>query len=292
VKVLITGGSGQVGHAVLQTAPAGYEIVAPDSQTLDLADLTRLHSSLCDICPDALINAAAYTAVDKAETENAIAERINAESVEVIARYCQTHSIPMIQVSTDYVFDGEQKRPYVVTDSPNPLSIYGKTKLAGELATARICPAAYIVRSGWIYSEHGNNFVKTMLRLAAEGKPLRVVDDQRGSPTYARNLAKFLWQVLEQRPDNHLMHCSDAGQLSWYQFALAAFAEARNMGLLHEQPDIKPCRTADYGSQAPRPAYSVLECAPDFATLGLQQIDGRVALRAMLARLPQHPLDW
>jgi len=289
VKVLITGGSGQVGHAVIQAGPADCTLVAPGRQELDLADLTALSQSLQDIAPAALINCAAYTAVDKAEEETELAEQINGIAVGVMAAYCQDSAIPMIQVSTDFVFDGAQTEPYAVTDTPNPLGVYGRSKLRGELAAREHYPGAYIVRSSWIYGEHGNNFVKTMLRLANAGNALRVVDDQIGSPTYARNLAGFLWQVLMQRPEQKVLHCADQGQVSWYEFATAIFAEARSAGLLNAQPDVNPCDSNGYPTPAPRPAYSVLECAPSFTTLGLQQTDWRVALRDMLAHLERNP---
>jgi dTDP-4-dehydrorhamnose reductase len=285
VKVLVTGGIGQLGHALLQTCPTNINPVAPDPHALDLADLTCLHKRLGDIAPDALINCAAYTAVDKAEEEPEFGERINAHAVRIMAAFCQDHSIPMIQVSTDFVFDGAQSTPYKVTDTPNPLSVYGRSKLMGELAAREAYPDVYIVRSSWIYSEHGNNFVKTMLRLARKGQTLKVVNDQFGSPTYARNLATFIWLVLEQHPAQKLLHCSDNGQISWYKFAVAIFEEAQNAGLLTVSPDISPCSSDEYQAPAPRPAYSALECKPCFAALGLDQTDWRIALRDMLAHL-------
>jgi dTDP-4-dehydrorhamnose reductase len=285
VKVLITGGTGQLGHALLQTCPAGCDPITPHRHALNLSDLASLQQALSDIAPDALINCAAYTAVDKAEEENDLAEQVNAHAVRVMAAYSQEHAIPMIQVSTDFVFDGKQSAPYSVTDTPNPLGEYGRSKLMGELAAREAYPDVYIVRSSWIYSEHGNNFVKIMLRLARKGQALKVVIDQFGSPTYARNLATFIWLVLDQRPAQKLLHCSDEGKISWYEFAVAIFAEAQSAGLLTMLPDISACSSDEYQAPAPRPAYSALECKPCFAALGLDQTDWRIALRDMLAHL-------
>ena len=286
MKILITGGSGQVGQALLQTIPSIYEPIAPDRSSLNVEDLASLQQGLQHIAPDALINCAAYTAVDKAEEDSELAKRINGDAVKVMARYCKDHSIPMIQMSTDFVFDGVQRRPYSLSDKPKPLSEYGHSKLLGELAARDNCPDAYIVRSSWVYSAHGNNFVTTMLRLANQGTPLKIVDDQIGSPTCAHNLATFIWQVLAQRPEQKLLHCSDGGQVSWYTFAQTIFAEAQTAGLLSVKPDASPCTTEQYQAPALRPAYSVLDCDPSFAELGLQQIDWRVALHEMFNRRP------
>ncbi len=285
MKVLITGGSGKVGNALMQTSPIDYQLVLPDHRALDLEKLDNLRREIRNIAPDILINCASYTAVDKAEKEGELAEQINAQAVGVMAAYCKNKSVLMIQISTDYVFDGGQNNPYTVTDTPNPLGQYGRSKLSGEIAARENCPEVYIVRSSWIYSEHGDNFVKTMLRLAQEGKSMRVVDDQIGSPTCARNLAVFIWQVVEQRPEQKLLHCSDKGSISWYEFAVAIFEEAKSIGLLTEQPDISACSSDEYPTTAQRPAYSVLECAPSFAVLGRSQTDWRVALHNMLVRL-------
>jgi len=288
MKVLITGGSGKVGNALMQTSPKDYKLVFPDHNALDLENLIGLRRGLRDISPDMLINCASFTAVDRAEKEYELAEQINAHAVGVMASYCKDNSIPMIQISSDYVFDGGQHNPYTVTDEPNPLGQYGRSKHLGEIAARENCPEVYIVRSSWIYSEHGDNFVKTMLRLAQEGKSLRVVDDQIGSPTYARNLAVFIWQVLEQRPAQKLLHCSDNGSISWYEFAVAIFEEAHNIGLLKEKPDMSACSSNEYPTLAQRPAYSVLECAPSFAVLSMSQIDWYVTLQVMLACLERN----
>ncbi len=285
MKVLITGSTGQLGHALINTCPEDINLVLPDRQAFDLADLTSLHRNMSEIAPDILINSASYTAVDKAEEEQDLCEQINANAVRIMAAYCQDHSIPMIQVSTDYVFDGGQNTPYSVADTPNPVSQYGHSKYLGELAALENCPEVYIVRSSWLYSEHGSNFVKTMLRLARNGNDLRVVDDQFGSPTYAHTLAAFIWQVLEQRPEQQLLHCSDNGQISWYEFAVAVFEEALKMGLLNEQPNISACSSNVYRTLAQRPAYSVLECGPSFVALGRSQTDWRETLQTMLAHL-------
>jgi dTDP-4-dehydrorhamnose reductase len=285
MRVLITGGSGQLGHALLASAPPTIAAIAPTRAELDLAATSELTRQLAAIAPDAIINAAAYTAVDGAESEPELAEEVNAQAPGIIAQYCHEHSLPLIHVSTDFVFDGQRHLPYTTSDTPKPMGVYSTTKLAGETAVQLHHPDAYIVRTSWVYSEHGNNFVKTMLRLAAAGTPLSIVDDQIGAPTYAKNLAFAIWSILEKRPKDQILHISDAGQISWYDFAIAIFEEGCAAGLLGTEPGVTPIASADYGAPAPRPAYSVLDCRSSYAQLGLQQRQWREALRDMLGQL-------
>jgi len=282
---LLTGGTGQLGDALLKTAPEQVSIVSPSSSELDLAEPDSLHRKIAAYNADIIINAAAYTAVDKAEEEAERAYRINAESAGRIAAYTAAHSMPFIQVSTDFVFCGETTRPYVPSAATQPATIYGKSKLAGENAVRRADSSAWIVRAGWIYSEHGHNFVKTILRIGATGKPLRVVNDQTGTPTYARNLAEAIWCILDARPKQKVIHYADAGQATWYEFACNILNLAAELGLLNAPSDISPVSTADYGAAAPRPAYSVLDISDTLAIPGICQPDWQTALRDMLARL-------
>jgi len=285
VRVLITGGTGQVGHALLQTIPAGCTAITPDRKTLNLADRASLPHALQSLAPDALINAAGYTAVDRAESEPDLANSINAFAAAELAIYCRSAGIPMIHVSTDYVFDGKKQTPYLPNETPSATAAYGYSKLLGEQLATKRNADVFIVRSGWIYGTHGNNFVKTMLKLAGEGKSLRVVNDQIGAPTFSQNLAKFLWQVLLLQPSQKILHCSDRGELSWYEFAAEIFATARGIGLLDKQPELSPCSSSEYPSAARRPAYSVLDCASSFSAVKMQQINWRDALTAMLMQL-------
>lgn len=288
MRVLITGGSGKVGTSLLQTCHPDYQLISPSHSDLNLADLANFDQKVRDIKPDALINCASYTAVDKAENEEKLANQVNSHAVGILASYCKEHSIPMIHISTDYVFDGQVNRPYTTTDKPNPLNNYGCSKLAGEIIARKNYPDVHIIRTSWIYSEHGNNFLKTMLRLARTGKPLRVIDDQIGSPTYARNVATFIWQVLDKRPEMKLLHCSDRDQISWHDFALEIFRSAQHAGLINKMPEISACYSSEYPLQAKRPAYSVLECASSFATLGLKQNNCHDGIKTSLAYIEEH----
>ncbi|WP_339367094.1 dTDP-4-dehydrorhamnose reductase [Cellvibrio sp. OA-2007] len=289
MRVLITGANGQLGYALQKTAAAfsaktdfALQLIALTRAEFDLAQPETLTALLNQYKPDAIINAAAYTAVDKAETDQLQANTINALAVAVIARWCEANQVPLIQVSTDFVFDGKKSSPYLPEDQTNPLGIYGQTKCAGEQAALENCSTGYVVRTGWVYCEQGNNFVKAMLRLGAERDVLGVVADQIGTPTYAVNLAQMIWQLLEQRPKQKLFHFSDAGVASWYDFAVAIFAEAKRVGLIEKMPQVNPIATSDYPTPAQRPAYSVLDKRQTWGLLGIAPCYWRDALSNML----------
>ena len=288
-KVLITGANGQLGYALQKTAPhfigddnSGLQVVALTRADFDLAQPATLATILNSYQPDAIINAAAYTAVDKAETDHALANKVNALAVAAIAQWCELQKIPLIQVSTDFVFDGKKSSPYQPDDQTNPLGVYAQTKRAGELAALDNCSAGYVVRTGWVYCEHGANFVKTMLRLGAERESLGVVADQVGTPTYAIHLAQMIWQLLAQRPEQKIFHFSDAGVASWYDFAVAIFDEAKTKGLLATIPQVRPIATTDYPTPAQRPAYSVLNKQQTWSELDISPCHWRHALSVML----------
>jgi dTDP-4-dehydrorhamnose reductase len=288
-KVLITGANGQLGYALQKTAPnfigddnLGLQVVALTRADCDLAQPETLATILNYYQPDAIINTAAYTAVDKAESDQALANTINALAVAAIAQWCELKKIPLIQVSTDFVFDGKKSSPYQPDDQTNPLGIYAQTKCSGELAALANCSASYVVRTGWVYCEHGANFVKTMLRLGAERETLGVVADQVGTPTYAVHLAQMIWQLLAQRPEQKIFHFSDAGVASWYDFALAIFDEAKSKGLLKTIPQVRPIATTDYPTPAQRPAYSVLNKQQTWSLLNVAPCHWRHALSVML----------
>lgn len=290
MKVLITGANGQLGYALQKTAPvligenqAVLQLLALTRADFNLAQPETLATILNSYQPDAIINAAAYTAVDKAETDQELANKVNAIAVAVIAQWCEQQKIPLIQVSTDFVFDGKQSSPYQSDDITNPLGIYAQTKRAGELAALENCATSYIVRTGWVYCEQGANFVKTMLRLGAEREMLSVVADQIGTPTYAPHLAQMIWQLLAQRPEQKIFHFSDAGVASWYDFAVAIFNEAKVQGLLKKIPQVKPIATSDYPTPAQRPAYSVLDKQGTWNLLKISPCHWQRALSAMLA---------
>ncbi len=285
MRILITGARGQLGSSLCETAPAGADIIATDVHNLDLLQTGALAAELDKHSPALIINAAAYTAVDKAESEPDLARAINATAVAAIAAWCTANDARLVHISTDFVFAGDNPEPRKPDDVTGPLSVYGKTKLAGEQAALQGCRQTRLIRTSWVYSEHGHNFVKTMLRLGAERDALTVVDDQVGSPTYARNLALAVWRLVEVWPDERVLHFSDAGEISWRGFAQAIFAEAVELGMLAKAPTVAPTSTKEYGAPAPRPAYSVMDTSLTAATLGIDMIPWRTALREMLRRL-------
>jgi dTDP-4-dehydrorhamnose reductase len=250
MKVLITGGKGQLAEAVRRTW-TGHELVIPAEEDLDLGSRERIEANLAAHRPEVVLNAGAFTQVDRCESEPELAERINGEAVAWLALACEAQGALLLQVSTDYVFDGTADRPYREDDPPNPRSVYGRTKLRGE-REARRAPHHLIVRTSWLYDAWGRNFYTTMLRAAAEGRQLRVVDDQRGAPTSCRALARQLERALAEGWRG-LVHATCSGGTSWHGFAAAIF---RMKGIT---ADLSPCSTADYPLPASRPAYSVLD---------------------------------
>lgn len=279
MKALITGGGGQLGQALLATCPPHVNSVALTRRDLDLTDLGTIPHVIAHQAPDIIINAAAYTAVDKAEKEPDLAHTINARAVDTIA---QT-GVRLVHVSTDFVFDGHQSTPYTPDAKPNPQSVYGASKLAGEEKTAA-GEGALIIRTAWVYSEHGHNFVKTMLRVMAEKPALSVVADQVGTPTYAPSLARAIWALVEQNAQG-IYHFTDAGVASWYDFAVAIQEEALAIGLLEKTIPITPIATKNYPTPAKRPAYSVLDKSKAWDLLGQPSPHWREFLRRMLRQM-------
>jgi len=285
MKILITGASGQVGHALQETAPANFRLLTPARKELNFSAPTALPERLKSFAPDIVINAAAYTDVEKAEAEAELAQRVNATAAGAVAEYCATAGIPLVHISSDYVFDGLSKVPYVPDSKKEPLGVYARSKAEGEELVQKCYKDGYIVRSGWLYGLHGHNFVKTMLRLAAEKPEISVVNDQMGTPTYSANLAGMIWRLLEVKPATRIWHYSDAGATSWYEFAKAVFVEARSAGLIDKEPRVKPIRTAELNCAAPRPAFSVLDKQQTWTELGVVPMHWRKSLATMLAEL-------
>jgi dTDP-4-dehydrorhamnose reductase len=284
-KVLITGAGGQLGFELQRTAPEHITIIAAARENLDISDAVSVTNYVNLHQPDAIINAAAYTAVDKAEEEQALAKGINADGARNLAQAAADHKIKLLQVSTDFVFSGDAYSP-IPPDAPcSPQGYYGRSKLDGELAIQEVLgDKAFIVRTAWLYSSHGANFVKTMLRLMAGRPELGVIADQIGTPTWAHGLAESLWQALEVDAVG-LHHWTDAGVASWYDFAQAIMEEGEHLGLLDKQIKLKPLTTADYPTPASRPAYSVLDKTQTWQVLGLSGEHWRVALRKMMTEL-------
>jgi dTDP-4-dehydrorhamnose reductase len=278
MKVLITGANGQLGHALQETAPEGVEIIPTDVAELDICDAAAVNALVAAERPDAIFNAAAYTAVDKAESEEELAQKLNADAVANLAAAAREIGARFVHVSTDFVFDGLYGIPYPPDAPTAPLGAYGRTKRAGELAAGE---DALIVRTAWVYGNRGGNFVRTMLRLMAERDEVRVVADQIGTPTYASSLARALW-ALNAQGATGLFHFTDSGAASWYDFAVAIQEDALAIGLLDRAVPVLPIVTADYPTPARRPHYSVLDKSSTIALLGAAPPHWRANLRTML----------
>lgn len=291
MKVLIIGARGQLGWELQRTVPDGIPApicmdVADEGETrLDITDAAAVEERIGTIAPDVIINSAAYTAVDAAEDNEALAFAINEAGAANLARAAKRSGCRIIHTSTDFVFDGQQTTPYAPDDAPNPLGVYGHSKLAGESAVLESGANAAIIRTAWLYSAHGGNFVKTMLRLMREKDELGVVGDQRGSPTWARSLATAIWRLVERPQLQGIYHWCDAGVISWYDFAAGIQEEAVGLGMLDRAIPINAITTADYPTPAARPAYSALETTGTAAALDLKQTPWREALREMLVEL-------
>ncbi len=286
---MITGASGQVGSALLRSLPSGIEVQAPTRKQLDVADARAVHAAVTANKPELIINAAAYTAVDQAESEPFVADAINAQAPQYLAEAAHTlEGCRLIQISTDYVFDGRGSAPYRPGDATRPLSVYGRTKLAGEQAVLGVLGnRAVVLRTAWVYAAQGRNFLLTMLRLMRERGAVRVVSDQKGCPTAAFSIAHALWKLAKLPRLHGILHWSDAGVASWYEFAGAIAEDALSAGLLLQPVEVTPIATEDYPTAAHRPANSVLDTAASAAQLGLTPAPWRENLRATLADLPR-----
>lgn len=258
MKVLLIGAHSQLGRCLLDSVPKDWLMLSTTSNELDITDLAQVTRTIERHRPDAIINTAAYTAVDNAESNEDQAFLVNAKGVKNIALACNIASIRLVHISTDYVFDGTADKPYQTTDTPNPLSVYGRSKLAGELLVLAHSSKSQIIRTSWLYSEYGYNFMKTMIRLAEEGREeLNVVNDQIGCPTYAGNLAQAIIELLHHRISDRVLHYSDSDIMSWYDFAQDIFAYRQHQGLSY--CDVKPIPSTAYPTPVKRPAYSVLQ---------------------------------
>ena len=255
MKLLITGAYGQLGNE-MRVALERYphlESIFTDVDTLDITDKNAVDAFVALHQPNVLINCAAYTAVDKAEDDLALCYKINCDAVRNLGEVAQAHGMTVIHVSTDYVFDGTNHIPYTEDMAVSPTNVYGKSKLAGERELRKACPGAIIIRTSWLYSGFGNNFVKTMLRLGSERSQLKVIFDQIGTPTYAADLADSILQIIDsEKFVPGIYHFSNEGVCSWYDFTKMIFK------LAHVECEVLPIESKDYAVRTPRPHYSVL----------------------------------
>lgn len=285
MRVLVTGATGQLGSEVTaEFRRSGHEVIAPGRSELDLLLPSHVATTAMQWQADWVINCAAYTQVDKAESESEQAFIVNRDSPEQLAQAVANDGGRMLQVSTDFIFDGMQRQPYQETDQTNPLGVYGRSKLEGELAVRRVLPEAVVLRTAWVYGVRGHNFVKTMLRLAMAGKPLRVVDDQVGTPTWTTDIAAAI-VALVAREAAGTFHYTNAGQTSWHGFASAILEEGARAGFAVKTAAVSPIPTTDYPTPATRPAYSVLDTEKIRPLLSGSIPDWRDSLKKMLQEL-------
>jgi dTDP-4-dehydrorhamnose reductase len=281
-KILVTGANGQLGSEIKQLAInyTNFNFVFTDIDDFPLDNSQDIISNFNRIQPNIVINCAAYTAVDKAEQDVEVADAINHLAIATLATLCNEYGSKLVHISTDYVFDGTSPIAYKEDDQPNPKSVYGSTKLAGEIACLKNCPDSIIIRTAWVYSEFGNNFVKTMLRLMTERDTLSVVNDQVGSPTYAADLAQVILTILDcNQWTSGIYHFSNAGEISWFDFA-NDIKEIAN-----KDCDIKGIPASNYPTPAERPAYSLLDKSKIKEVYGIEAGDYRISLQVMMGKL-------
>lgn len=284
MKVLVTGSNGQVGYCLVQQLrQQNADFLALDRDQLDITQRQAIWQMVSDYRPDVIINAAAYTAVDKAESEAEQAFAINRDGAAYLAEAAQQIGAAMLHISTDYVFDGQATQPYTETDATAPQGVYGQSKLAGEQAVLAACSRSIILRTAWVFGEHGHNFVKTMLRLGRERDSLGIVSDQHGAPTYAGDIAAALLHIAHHitqgKPTEYgIYHFSGKPYVSWYQFAEAIFQQAQQQGILANTPQLLAIATPDYPTPAKRPANSCLQLDKIQQVFGISPSDWQQAL--------------
>lgn len=285
MRVLITGVGGQLGRALVKSVPPEVSLLTASHKELDITDgqaacaYVRAHS------PEIIINAAAHTAVDRAESEPELARRVNSDGPRHLAIAAQDCGARLIHISTDFVFDGTASSPYRPNAAPNPLSVYGRTKLAGDEAVLEVLPTkSVIVRTAWVYAAEGNNFVRTMLRIMNANGAVRVIADQVGTPTAAGALAETLWMIVAKPEISGVHHWTDAGVASWYDFAVAIAEEGAQLGLVPDNIVATPIATVDYPTPARRPPYSVLD-KTSLTSIGFMPVHWRKRLRAVLKEM-------
>lgn len=292
-SILLIGNNGQVGTELQKILSSDYQVIGLARPEIDLTQGHNLRQIIQAVKPEIIINAAAYIAVDKAESEAEIAHKVNAIAPQIIAAESQKLGSFLIHISTDYVFDGNSNYPYQENDITNPLSMYGQTKLAGEMAVQQACADYIILRTAWVYGTYGKgNFVKTMLRVGKDRPEMRVVADQIGSPTWAHDIADTISKIIPQLTSeiSGIYHYTNSGVASWYDFAIAIFEEAQKLGFPMQINQVIPITTPEYPTPAKRPAYSVLACGKISQLLGTYPPHWRQRLILMLKELKEKSL--
>jgi len=289
MKILITGAGGQLGRNLSEFGQTSFDIFALDRQALDITDLQSVEKVIGDICPDCVINAAAYTAVDKAETEPDQAFNVNRDGPANLAKVCSLLDIPLIHVSTDYVFSGNKSSPYVETDEVKSINVYGESKWLGEEAVRDNCRRHIILRVSWVFGFYGNNFVKTIQRLAREREELRVVNDQFGAPTSTENISNVLMQIVKKIKmpgfcDYGTYHYCDESVTNWFEFAEAIVDETKQYEELLVKT-ITPITTKEFPTPAKRQNNSRMDCSKLKTQFGIEQYSWKVALKKMVKDL-------
>jgi dTDP-4-dehydrorhamnose reductase len=285
VKVLVLGGGGQVARAVAACVPVNHTTLVKTRQELDIADEAAVTAAVADSGAAWVVNGAGYTAVDLAEDQRSQAFEINETAVGLLARAASRAGCRLLHLSTDFVFDGNSSRPYLPSDAPNPLSVYGQSKFGGERRVVAQDAGGIVLRTAWVYAAQGRNFVLTMLRLMRDREQVSVVCDQIGTPTWAAGIAAAIWGLIDVNAPGGVYHWTDLGVASWYDFAVAIQEEALARGLLRREIPITPIPSAAYPTRARRPAFSVLDTADTRALVKVPGQHWRHNLRTMLDEL-------
>jgi len=298
MRILITGADGQIGWELCRALHPFHQVIASTRPQCDLTDPDSIRNFIREIQPQLLINAAGYTAVDLAERDAGLALAINGIAVGVIGEECHRLGASVIHYSTDYVFDGSAEHPYLPDSETNPISAYGRSKLAGEVALRNSSVAHLILRASWVYGARGNNFLMTMLRLADDRPELRIVNDQTGSPTWARDIARATVEIIQRSLEssqenfrflggNAIHHLASSGRTSWFQFAQSIFDLAKHV----PTPKLIPISAAQYAAPARRPAFSVLDCSTTERTFGVRLPAWRQSLEAVMQEIEPRSAD-
>ena len=286
VKVLVVGQTGQLASELIEVCPAGFDIASIGRPALDVTDAVSVRKHIIEFKPDLVINTSAYTAVDQAESDRELCYAVNEIGIVNIAQACRETGAFLLHVSTDFVFDGSKGQPYKPADEVNPLSVYGASKAEGEKRLLALLPEqSAIIRTAWVYSVFGNNFVKNMLRLMASKDQLGIITDQVGTPTWARGLAEFCWVVASSRRSG-VYHWTDAGVASWYDFAVAIQEFGLELGLLSNVTQIVPINHNEYPTPAKRPGLCILDKSDSYRTFPqMEARHWRLQLREMMQEL-------